>query len=143
MEKCDRRDRVGITVDCKITVTSAQIKIFFRVPIKFYPKTTFRTIYRDRVYFKAGLVPKIEEMVPPLPPHKQQLAKLLLDDNTSPQSVADELNCSRRTVFRYKRNIGLFGQPIQPRVDKVGRPSIFTVEMTEVYTLFVKICIQC
>lgn len=67
-----------------------------------------------------------------LPPHKRQLATLLISEDTKPQQIVDEVGCSRRTVFYYKSNLKAFGDTVAPSISKVGRPRALTEEMVDV-----------
>jgi len=51
-----------------------------------------------------------------LPPAKRQLAQSLIEEALPIQTIADEVKCSRRTVFRYKRNLKDHGSCLAPSI---------------------------
>jgi len=83
-----------------------------------------------------------------LPPSKRQLAQCLIEDGADVQSIVDEVDCCRRTVFNYKRNIKEHGSCLAPSVSRMGRPPKVTDEIIEVQrTIWVELtfslsCIQ-
>ena len=75
-----------------------------------------------------------------LPPSKQQLAQCLIEDGVDVQSIAEEVDCCRRTVFNYKRNLKQHGSCLAPSISRMGRPPKVTDEIIKVqYTPWVKL----
>jgi len=67
-----------------------------------------------------------------LSPFKRQLAQTLIENDVSPQEVIKKIKYSRCTVFNYKENIRVYGEPLASSISQTGRPSILTVEMLDV-----------
>ena len=67
-----------------------------------------------------------------LPPVKQQLGQCLIEDGADVETIADEVRCTPRMAFNYKRNLRDNGTCLAPSISRKGRPSILTEAMIEV-----------
>ena len=65
---------------------------------------------------------------------KWDLARLLIEDGVAPINVAEEVGCSRCTIFNYKRNLRDFGDCLVLSISMLGRPSTITDGMIKVIT---------
>jgi len=70
----------------------------------------------------------------PLPECKRDLARLLIEDSVAPINVAEEVGCSRRTIFNYKQNLRDFGDCLAQSISMLGRASTITDGMIKVIT---------
>ena len=70
-----------------------------------------------------------------LKPTKCQLALMLIDDFESASDIAKHVKCSERTVYYYKANMKLYGQPRPISVSKKGPAKKMSEENIEVYVL--------
>jgi transposase len=74
-----------------------------------------------------------------LKPAKRQLVLMLIDDFENAPDIAKHIKCSERTVYNYKANMKLYGQPGPISVSRMGPAKKMTEENIEIYVLYSQI----
>ena len=70
-----------------------------------------------------------------LPPARRQLAQCMIEEGVPIQSIIEEVRCSERTIFNYKRNLKDHGSCLAPSISRMGRPPILADAMIEVQSV--------
>ena len=126
-------ERETNTVTCKRSCSPAQIEtriLIFRISSHFF---TFSSIPFQQALIHLYLRSKIMEDRRALPPWKRELAKALIVSNMSIQQTADEVECARHTITKYRRNLRFFGDCLAPSISRNGRPPALTQEILDVH----------